>query len=118
MLRRPGAVDGGAAVDLEHVAGAVRLPPLGLGMADAASAVFDDERPLRDRRGRKQAEAGAGTADAIGSSATRPGRHVVPRYAACSFVRVTARVVSTGTGSRSVLMPGQPSSASRSTCLS
>src|SRR5216684_903129 len=112
------AVDRRAAVDLEHVAGAARLPSLGLGMPDAASAVFDDERALRDRRGRKQAEAGAGAADAIASSATRPARHVVRRYAAFSFVRVTASVVSTGTGSRSVLMPGQPSSASRSTCLS
>src|SRR6266851_4961388 len=42
------AVDGRAAVDLEHVAGAARLPPLGLGMADAPTPVFDDEPALGD----------------------------------------------------------------------
>ena len=40
-------------------------------------------------------------------------------YAACSaLLRVTSSRVSTGTGARNVLMPGQPAKANRSTSLS
>src|SRR5262249_21764709 len=118
------AVDGEAAVDLVHVAAAARLEPLGLRIGDAAPLVFDDEGAVLDRLGREQPEAGRRAADAVGlargfagSFARHDGRRAA--YAACSaLLRVTSSRVSTGTGARNVLMPGQPAKANRSTSLS
>src|SRR6266568_2145064 len=106
------AVDGPAAVDLEHVAGAgCALARLGFTRRNALAGIFDDDRATPDRGGREQAEPCRRAADAI--TAVAPARH-----AAASRMRITASSVATGTGSRSVLRPGQPAVASRSTSLS
>src|SRR5262249_56440477 len=104
------------------------LESLGLRIGDTAPLVFDDERALLDRRGREQPEPGRRTADAVGLArgfarglARRFSRHDGCRaaYAACSaLLLVTSSRVSTGTGARNVLMPGQPAKANRSTSRS
>src|SRR5262249_35491598 len=106
------SVDGPAVVDLEHVAGAAGLKALRSLMVDTASLVLDDQRAAPDHRRGEQAKPRARASDAIGFARHRP-------YAACSVgARVTLTWVSTGTGSRSVEMPGQPSKESRSTSRS
>jgi hypothetical protein len=53
------AVDGPAAVDLEHVAGARgALARLGFARWDARAGIFDDEGAAPDRSGGEQAEPG------------------------------------------------------------
>src|SRR5713101_5581649 len=118
------SVHGRALVDLEHVAAAARLQQLRLRRGDAATLVLDDECALLDQCGREQPEPGLRATDAIKFLAITllrsPVRHCGRScYAAFSAAgRVTSSRVSTGTGSRSVLMPGQPSNDRRSTSLS
>ena len=60
------AVDGKAAVDLEHVAGArCLLARVRFACSNARAGILDDERAALDRRGREQAKPGRGAADAI-----------------------------------------------------
>ncbi len=60
------AVDGPAAVDLEHVAGALRLlARLRLARRNALAGIFDDEGATPDRCGGEQAEPGRRAADAV-----------------------------------------------------
>src|SRR5262249_27910775 len=117
------AVHGPAVVDLVHVAAAAGLEPLGLRVGNAAALVFDDERAFLDRLGPEQPQAGRRTAEAVGLREVLlrlwprglPAMAVAPGPA---LLRVTASRVSTGTGARNVLMPGQPAKANRSTSLS
>ena len=57
------SVDRPPAVDLVEIAVAARLQLVGLRGGELAALVFDDKGTLPDRRGCKQAEPGAGTAD-------------------------------------------------------
>src|SRR5215470_5139790 len=68
------AVDGPAAVDLEHVAGTRGpLAHLGLTRRNAFARIFDDECAALDRSGRKQAEPGRRAANPVAGVA--PARH-------------------------------------------
>src|SRR5262249_31469943 len=101
-----------AAVDLEHVAGARgALARLGFARCTAPAGIFDDEGAALDRSGGEQAEPCRRAPDAVAGLARAS-------HAAASRVRMTCSAVATGTGSRSVLRPGQPAVASRSTSCS
>ena len=63
------SVDRPTAVDLEEIAVASGLKFIGLLGRKLAAFVFDNERCLLDRRCRKKAKTGAGTADAESSRA-------------------------------------------------
>src|SRR5215211_899156 len=84
-----GAIDGPAAVDLEHVfarvTSLIRSCLLG---GNARAAILDDDRALLDRRGGEQAEAGWRAADANGW-VTRHGE--APRVCGQVFAGLAAR---------------------------
>src|SRR5499427_9037396 len=78
------SVDRPTAVDLEEIAVASGLKFIGLLGRELAAFVFDNESSLLDRRCRKKAHAGAGTADTESSLAghmrmyddSRPRNHI------------------------------------------
>jgi len=107
------SVDRPTAVDLVEIAVAPGLKHIGLLGRELAALVFDDERSLLDRRRRKEAQAGAGTAAIVGKllrvvkrfviSAAR-FRDVTPS-AAASRIRAPLVSVSLSPPKRSNVVP-------------